>query len=39
MALIEPLELPPTKISILAPNRPPPPSLKLYVIYNIGTRI
>jgi hypothetical protein len=39
MALIEPLELPPTKIPILAPDRPPPPSSKLYTIYNIRTRI
>jgi hypothetical protein len=39
MALIEPLELPPAKIPILAPNRPPPSSSKSRVIYNIGMRI
>jgi hypothetical protein len=39
MALIEPLELPPVKIPILAPNCPPPPSSKSRAIYNIRTRI
>jgi hypothetical protein len=39
MALIEPLELPPIKIPILAPNCPSPPSLKSRIIYNIRIRI
>jgi hypothetical protein len=39
MALIEPLELPPVKIPILAPNCPPPPSSKSRAIYNIRMRI
>jgi len=39
MALIEPPELPPTKIPILAPNRPPPPSSKSRAIHDIGMRI
>ena len=39
MALIKPLELPPTKIPILTPDRPPPPSLKSHAIYDIKTRI
>jgi hypothetical protein len=39
IVLIEPLELPLTKISILAPNRPPSSSLKSRIIYNIRTRI
>jgi Transposase/Homeodomain-like domain len=39
MALIEPPKLPPAKIPILAPNRPPPPSSKSRAIYDIGTRI
>ena len=39
MALIEPLELPPTKIPIFVPDCPPPSSLKSRAIYNIRTRI
>jgi len=39
IALIEPLELPSTKIPILAPNCPPLPSLKSRAIYNIRMRI
>jgi hypothetical protein len=39
IALIEPLELPSTKIPILTPDRPPPPSLKSRAIYNIRMRI
>jgi hypothetical protein len=39
MALIEPLELPPTKIPILTPDCPPPPSSKSRAIYDIKTRI
>ena len=39
MALIEPLELPSTKIPILAPNRPPPPLSKSCAIHDIRIRI
>ena len=37
--LIEPLELPLIKILVFTPDYPSPPSLKLYIIYNIKTRI
>src|SRR5271154_5109899 len=39
IALIEPLELPLIKILVLAPDRPPPPSLKSHAIHDIRTRI
>ena len=39
MALIEPPELPPTKIPVLTPDRPPPPSSKSHAIHNVRTRI
>jgi hypothetical protein len=39
ITLIKPLELPLIKIPILILNYPSPPSLKLYIIYNIKTRI
>jgi hypothetical protein len=39
IALIEPLKLSFTKISILILNCPPSSSLKSYAIYNIKTRI